>query len=82
MNLHVKSLDIETTSQTVDAPVNFPTRMKKKTFRPAWAMEIVFAGTAAALWIIFYHRLVPLKLPEHLKQGERYKSKHGPVYKF
>ncbi|PAV63300.1 hypothetical protein WR25_02411 isoform E [Diploscapter pachys] len=50
--------------------------------RPAWAMEIVFAGTAAALWIIFYHRLVPLKLPEHLKQGERYKSKHGPFVVF
>nr|CDJ92255.1 Protein ZK550.2 [Haemonchus contortus] len=50
--------------------------------RPAWGMEIAFAGVCALLWIIFYKRMVPLKLPKSFSAGEMFRNKHGMVYKF
>ncbi|KAK6056077.1 hypothetical protein COOONC_06418 [Cooperia oncophora] len=50
--------------------------------RPPWGMEIVFAGGCALLWIIFYKRMVPLKLPKSFSAGEMFRNKHGMVYRF
>ncbi|PIO75139.1 hypothetical protein TELCIR_02835, partial [Teladorsagia circumcincta] len=50
--------------------------------RPAWGMEIAFAGACALLWIIFYKRMVPLKLPKSFSAGEMFRNKHGMVYRF
>ncbi|CAB3410208.1 unnamed protein product [Caenorhabditis bovis] len=50
--------------------------------RPAWILEIIFAGVSASLWIIFYKKLVPLQLPHTMSAGTMYKNKHGSVYKF
>ncbi|KJH41008.1 hypothetical protein DICVIV_13022 [Dictyocaulus viviparus] len=50
--------------------------------RPAWGVEILFAGFCAFLWIDFYERIVPLKLPQHLSAGDMFESKHGLVFKF
>ncbi|KAK6766007.1 hypothetical protein RB195_025737 [Necator americanus] len=50
--------------------------------RPAWGIEIVLAGIGALLWIIFYKRIVPLKLPHTLSAGDTFKNKYGHVYKF
>ncbi|KAK5979913.1 Membrane transporter [Trichostrongylus colubriformis] len=50
--------------------------------RPAWGMEIAYAGVCALLWIIFYKRMVPLKLPSSFSAGEMFRNKHGLVYRF
>ncbi|VDM63510.1 unnamed protein product [Angiostrongylus costaricensis] len=48
--------------------------------RPAWGMEIVFAGFCAFLWIHFYKRIIPLKLPQNLSSGDMFKSKYVPSF--
>ncbi|KAJ1348975.1 hypothetical protein KIN20_004388 [Parelaphostrongylus tenuis] len=50
--------------------------------RPAWGMEIVFAGFCTFLWIYFYKRIVPLKLPQNLNAGDVVRNKYGFVYRF
>lgn len=50
--------------------------------RPAWGMEIAFAGFCALSWMVYYKRMVPLKLPHNFSAGEAFKNKHGMVYKF
>ncbi|KAL6722509.1 hypothetical protein Aduo_017626 [Ancylostoma duodenale] len=50
--------------------------------RPAWGIEIILGGVGALLWIVFYKRIVPLKLPHTLIAGDWFKSKYGYVYKF
>ncbi|GMT06457.1 hypothetical protein PENTCL1PPCAC_28631, partial [Pristionchus entomophagus] len=47
-----------------------------------WIIEMVIAGFGALLWVVFYRRLVPLKMEESLSAGDRYRNKHGMVYKF
>lgn len=47
-----------------------------------WIIEICIAAFGVMLWIVFYGRLVPLKMEESLSAGDRYRNKHGMVYKF
>lgn len=47
-----------------------------------WIIEMVMAAFGALLWVVFYRRLVPLKMEESLTAGDQYRNKHGMVYKF
>ncbi|GMS91172.1 hypothetical protein PENTCL1PPCAC_13347, partial [Pristionchus entomophagus] len=47
-----------------------------------WIIEMLMCTFGVLLWVVFYRRLVPLKMEESLSAGDRYRNKHGMVYKF